>query len=55
MAGASIWVQMSWQFSIRNSVQRGNIAIEELWPFLIVLVVFLLLVLILGYDPLKTS
>lgn len=55
MAGASIWVQMSWQFSMRNAIQRGNIAIEEIWPLLIILVVFLILVLMLGYNPLKTS
>jgi len=55
LAGACLWVQMAEQFSIRNILQRGNLAIEELWPLLIILMVFLILVLIMGYHPLKTS
>lgn len=55
LAGACFWVEMTGQFSVRNTLQRGNIAIEELWPILIVLLVFLVLVLLLGYYPLKSN
>jgi len=49
LIGAFIWGQTTWQFSLRNIFNRTNITIEELWPLLIILVVFLASILILGY------
>lgn len=48
LAGACLWGQMTWQFSLRNIFNRTSITIEELWPLLIILVVFLASILILG-------
>ena len=49
LAGACLWGQMTWQFSFRNVFNRTSITIEELWPLLIILMVFLASILILGY------
>lgn len=49
LAGACLWAQMTSEFSMRNFLQRGSITVEELWPVLVILVIFLAFLLLFGY------
>lgn len=49
VVGACYWGQMTSQFSMRTILKRGTISIEESWPLLVVLLVFLVFILIFGY------
>jgi hypothetical protein len=48
--GLPLWIQMTAGLSMRNFLPRVHFSIGEIWPLLIVLLVFIIFVLILGYH-----